>query len=178
VQAQPEEEEMRKLVISLVATTLLAGGAVAAQQAGAVASPALVSAAGSSGVSPASHHITGLFNFTTTMKAYTPIDVGPSGLSPGDGYVILGQPHRNGKPDGLATAQCVYTYVKKPVVVVCTVDYRLSNGLIATTGYSANGGNSVSLVVVGGTGAFANDRGYGLLKPTKTGTGVTLHLHG
>lgn len=159
---------MRKLVISLAAATVLAGGAVAAQQAGAAAS--------SSGASPATHHISGPFNFTTTMKAYTPIDVGPAGLSPGDGYVILGQPHRNGKPDGLATAHCVYTYVQKPVVVVCTVDYRLSNGLIATTGYSANGGGSVSLVVVGGTGAFANDSGYGLLKPTNTGSKVTLHL--
>jgi hypothetical protein len=61
-----------------------------------------------------------------------------------------------------------------------TVDYALNNGLIVTDGY-INGpgqGAPVTLVVVGGTGAYAGASGYGRLQPTATGSNVTLHLAG
>ena len=119
-------------------------------------------------------------SFTTKMTSYTAINVTPAGLSPGDGYVLAGQITRNGTADGLSTAQCTYTVTKGPVLRICTVDYALANGLIVTSGYIHGPGKDapVTLVVDGGTGAFANARGYGYLQPTSTGSNVTLHLTG
>jgi hypothetical protein len=64
------------------------------------------------------------------------------------------------------------------VLRICTVDYALNNGLIATTGYIDGSAESatVTLVVDGGTGAYAKARGYGHLQPTSTGSNVTLNL--
>ena len=114
------------------------------------------------------------------MISYTPIDVAPAGLSPGDGYVLAGRITRHGEADGLSTAQCTYTITAGPVLRVCTVDYALDNGLIITSGYIDGPGKSapVTLVVNGGTGTFAAVRGYGRLQPTSTGSTVTLYLTG
>ncbi|HSR87034.1 MAG TPA: hypothetical protein VLM11_22870 [Streptosporangiaceae bacterium] len=118
------------------------------------------------------------FSFSTKMNSFAPIDMAPQGLSAGDGYVVAGLITRNGKSDGLATAQCTYTLTKGPVLRLCTVDYAFTNGLLVTSGF-INGpaqGAPVALVVVGGTGAFVNVRGYGTLQPTSTGSDVTLQL--
>jgi hypothetical protein len=161
---------MRKSIISIAAIAVMATGAVSALQGGAFAVKAQP-AAGDAATSQ-------VLSFTTTMKSFHAIDVAPKGLSAGDGYVILGQPHSGGKVIGRATASCTFTYTKKPVIVVCTVDYALKNGIITTMGYSATGGNPLALVVTGGTGAFANVRGFGKLQPTSSGSQVTLHLTG
>jgi hypothetical protein len=161
---------MRKSIVSFAVIAVMATGAVSALQEGAfanMAQPAVRDAA--------TGHVV---SFTTTMKSFQPIDVPPTGLSAGDGYVILGQPHSRGKVIGRATASCTFTYTKKPVIVVCTVDYALRNGIITTMGYSDTGGNPLTLVVSGGTGAFANARGFGKLQPTSSGSHVTLHLTG
>ena len=91
-----------------------------------------------------------------------------------------GRVTRHGAADGLSTAQCTYTITKGPVLRLCTVDYALDNGLITTGGYIDGPGKSapVTLVVNGGTGAFAGARGYGRLQPTSTGSTVTLYLTG
>ena len=75
-------------------------------------------------------------------------------------------------------AACTWTVVKGPHLRVCTIDYAMNNGLIATTGFinSPAPGAPVTLVVEGGTGAFKDVRGYGKLQPTPTGSGVTLFL--
>ena len=80
----------------------------------------------------------------------------------------------------LSTAQCTYTITTGPVLRVCTVDYALDNGVITTSGYIDGPGKSasVTLVVNGGTGAFASARGHGRLQPTSTGSTVTLYLTG
>src|SRR5215471_6386692 len=110
---------MRKSIVSLGALALLATGAVSAVPTGAFAMKAQSAVAGAT----ASHTL----SFSTTMKSFQPVDIPPKGLSPGDGYVILGQPHSGGKVIGRATASCTFTYTKKPVIVVCTVDYALKN---------------------------------------------------
>ena len=175
---------MRKLIVSLSAAAIMAAGAIAGLQGAATASTAMlpyhdsgggIQAAGAAS-QPNPHDI----SFTTTMISYTPIDVVPAGLSPGDGYVLAGRVTRYGAADGLSTAQCTYTITRGPVLRVCTVDYALGNGLIATSGYIDGPGKSapVTLVVNGGTGAFADAHGYGRLQPTSTGSNVTLHLTG
>ena len=112
------------------------------------------------------------------MISYTPVNVVPGPLTAGDGYVLAGQVTRFGDPDGLSTAQCTYTDTAGPVLRVCTVDYALNNGLIVTSAYIHGPGKGapVTLVVDGGTGAFAGERGYGTLQPTAAGSHVTLHL--
>jgi len=175
---------MRKLIVSLPAAAIIAAAAVAGLQTGATASTSMIPDPGTSGViqagGGASPQSAPDIAFTTTMISSTAIDVPPAGLSPGDGYVLAGRVARHGTADGLSTAQCTYTLTKGPVLRVCTVDYALHNGLIATTGY-INGpakGAPVTLVVDGGTGAFKNARGYGKLQPTSTGSNVTLYLTG
>jgi hypothetical protein len=173
---------MRKLTVTLPAAAVIAAAAVAALQTGASASttaPAMIRPPGGSpstartAISPDP----GL-SFTTRMISYKAIDVPPAGLSAGDEYVLAGRVIRHDKADGLSTAQCTYTVTSGPVLRVCTVDYALDNGLIITSGYinSSASGAPVTLVVDGGTGAYRNVRGYGLLQPTSTGSNVTLHL--
>ena len=176
---------MRRLIISLSTAAIIAAGAVAGLQAAAAASTTVIPVpAGGGGIQAAAAASRpdppDLFSFTTTMISYTPVDVGAAGLSPGDGYVLAGHVTRHGAADGLSTAQCTYTVTKGPVLRVCTVDYALDNGLITTSGYINGPGKSapVTLVVNGGTGAFAGMRGYGRLQPTPAGSTVTLHLAG
>jgi hypothetical protein len=172
---------MRKLFVSLPAAAIIATAAIVGLQNGATASTAMPPRADSGRViQAASQENPPGISFTTTMISYTAIDVAPGGLSPGDGYVLAGRVIRHGAADGLSTAQCTYTITKGPVLRICTVDYALNNGLIATSGYidgSAQGA-PVTLVVDGGTGAFKNARGYGHLQPTSTGSNVTLYLTG
>jgi hypothetical protein len=177
---------------TLSATAIIAATAVAALQAGASASTAMPVPGSSEPVhagvvsGPANPGPSGpdlsdpTLSFTTTMISYTAVTVSPGGLAAGDGYVIAGQVTRHGDPDGLSTAQCTYTDVKGPVLRVCTVDYALDNGLIVTSGYINGPGKAapVTLVVAGGTGAYAGARGYGLLQPTPAGSHVTLKLTG
>jgi hypothetical protein len=170
---------MRRFIVKLSATALIATGAVAALQAGASASPLMVphlpvgapSAAGSSPADP-------VLSLTTTMLSYTPVNVTPGALAAGDGYVIAGMVSGPGGTGGLSTAQCTFTDTKGPVLRVCTVDYALGNGLIVTSGYANGPGKEapVTLVIDGGTGAYAGAHGYGLLQPDATGSHVTLHL--
>jgi hypothetical protein len=168
---------MRKLTATLSAAAIIATGAVVALQVGAQASPVRPSVP--NGVaSVAAADASQQFSFTTTMMSYTPVTVAPGGLKPGDGYVLAGRAHLHGKTVGLSTASCVYTTVKSPELRICSIDYTIGRGLIATTGFidSTNPGAAVTLVVEGGTGAFANDRGYGTLTPTNAGSDVTLYL--
>jgi hypothetical protein len=112
------------------------------------------------------------------MIANKAIDVPPAGLSPGDYYVLAGRVTRHSRSDGLSTAQCTYTVTSGPVLRVCTIDYALNNGLIVTSGYinGAAPGHPVTLVVAGGTGAYAGARGYGKLTPTSAGSDVRIHF--
>ncbi len=112
------------------------------------------------------------------MLSYTPVNVTPGGLAAGDGYVIAGRVSGHGAPAGLSTAQCTFTVTKGPVLRICTVDYALGNGLIVTSGYIDGPGKDapVTLVVDGGTGAYAGAHGYGMLQPTASGSHVTLRL--
>lgn len=173
---------MRKLYVSLSAAAIIATGAVAALPSGAMAGTAMLPAAGGGGVirtaSTASTEKVPSISFSTTMLSYTAVNVVPGGLAPGDGYVLAGRVTRHGAADGLSTASCTYTITKGPVLRICTVDYALNNGLIATTGYidGAAKGATVTLVVDGGTGAYANARGFGHLQPTSTGSNVALNL--
>jgi len=157
---------MRKLIVKLSAAAMIVGGALAALQ----AAPAAPAAAAPSDP---------VLSFTTTMISYAAVTVTPGKLAAGDGYVIAGRVTTGyGAPDGLSTAQCTFTDTKGPVLRVCTVDYALDNGLIVTSGY-INGpgqGARVTLVIAGGTGAYVGVHGYGTLRPTATGSDVTLHL--
>ena len=148
---------MRKLIVSLATAGALGIGVVAALQAGAAASPA-------SKPPQASQARSAELAFKTQIIARKMIDVPPPGLSAGDSFVIYGLVHRHGRLDGRSTASCVYTYTHGPVLLVCTVDYALKNGLIVTSAYSDKGGAVDELVVEGGNGAYANVRGYGTLQ--------------
>jgi hypothetical protein len=161
---------MRRFMVKLSATTMIAIGAVAALQAGASAHATTPLDGGA-----AQTHVV---SFTTTMLSYAAVNVTKGGLAAGDGYVIAGRVSEYGGPGGLSTAQCTFTDTKGPVLRVCTVDYALGNGLIVTSGYINGPGQDapVTLVIDGGTGAYAGARGYGMLQPTATGSNVTLHL--
>jgi len=167
---------MRKLIVKLSAAAVIAVGGVAALQAGASAAPyphSVPGAAATSGADP-------ILSFTTTMISYTPVGFTSGAPAAGDGYVIAGKVTRHGVPDGLSTAQCTFTDTHGPVLRVCTVDYALDNGLIVTDGYINGPGQDapVTLVIAGGTGAYAHAQGYGRLQPTAAGSNVTLHLAG
>jgi hypothetical protein len=169
---------MRKLIVKLSAAAMIAAGAVGALQAGASAAPyphadSGAAAAAVNGTDP-------VLSFSTTMISYTPVGFTSGAPAAGDGYVIAGKVSGYGAPHGLSTAQCTFTDTHGPVLRVCTVDYALANGLIVTDGYINGPGQDapVTLVIAGGTGAYADARGYGTLQPTAAGSNVTLHLAG
>ena len=181
---------MRKLIATLSATAMIVAGTVAALQTG--ASAATFRPDPDAGAAAATTHL-GLdrgpaatsptdpgLSFTTTMISYVPIGFTSGPPAAGDGYVIASKITWHGVSDGLATAHCTFTDTKGPVLRVCTVDYALDNGLIVTDGYINGAGQDapVTLVVAGGTGAYAGARGYGTLQPTAAGSDVTLHLAG
>ena len=167
---------MRKIIVSVSAAAAIAASALAAMTSGASANTTYLPEPPGGVVQPAAADPS--LSFSTTMISYTPVSVSPGALAAGDGYVIAGKVTRDGAPDGLSTAQCTFTDTAGPVLRVCTVDYALNNGLIATSGYIRGPGKDapVTLVVVGGTGAYAGARGYGMLQPTAAGSNVTLHL--
>jgi hypothetical protein len=172
---------MRKLIVSVSAAAMISISALTAVATGASASATMIPRPGGASSTPASSAPADpTVSFTTTMISYTPVNLRPGGLAAGDGYVLAGRVTRAGAPDGLSTAQCTYTDTAGPVLRICTVDYALDNGLIVTSGF-INGpgkGAPVTLVVNGGTGAFAGARGYGTLQPTAAGSHVTVHLAG
>ena len=165
---------MRKLAVQLSAAAI-AVTALAAMQAGANASTISLPGPHDVAVRTAADPIV---SFTTTMLFYRPVTVSPGALAPGDGYVIAGRVTRYGAPDGLSTAQCTFTDTAGPMLRVWAIDYALNNGLIATSGYINGPGQDapVTLVVDGGTGAYAGAHGYGTLRPTAAGSRVSLHL--
>ena len=168
---------MRKLIVELSAAAMIAAGAIAALQAGASAAAVYYPTRGAahraaaSGADP-------VLSFTTTMLSYAPVGYTSGAPETGDGYVIAGKVILDGAPDGLSTAQCTYTDTHGPILRVCTVDYALDNGLIVTVAYINGAGKAapVTLVIAGGTGAYAGAHGYGTLQPTAAGSNVTLHL--
>jgi hypothetical protein len=166
---------MRKLIVRLSAAAMVAATAAAALQGAASAMPVPQTGQAAPAAPSASDPV---LSFTTTMISYAPVTVAPGGLTAGDGYVIAGKVTRHGAPDGLSTAQCTFTDTKGPVLRVCTVDYALDNGLIVTSGYINGPGQDaqVTLVIDGGTRAYAGASGYGTLQPTAAGSDVTLHL--
>jgi hypothetical protein len=168
---------MRKLTATLSAAAMIAATAVAALQTGASAATYSHSVPGAGAAAIGSDPV---LSFTTTMISYTPVGFTSGAPAAGDGYVIAGKVTRYGVPDGLSTAQCTFTDTHGPVLRVCTVDYALDNGLIVTDGYINGPGQHapVTLVIAGGTGAYADARGYGTLQPTAAGSNVTLHLAG
>ena len=170
---------MRKLITKLSAATMIAASAVAALQ-GAASARDLPMVTPHQMDNPAPTHRDPGLSFTTTMISYTPVGFTSGAPKAGDGYVLAGKVTRHGAPDGLSTAQCTFTDTHGPVLRVCTVDYALDNGLIVTDGYINGPGQDarVTLVIVGGTGAYADARGYGTLQPTAAGSDVTLHLVG
>jgi hypothetical protein len=169
---------MRKLTATLSAAAMIAATAVLALQTAASAAPFPHSDAGLAAQIASETH-PGL-SFTTRIISYTPLGFSSGTPSAGDGYVIAGRITLSGVPYGLGTAHCIFTDTHGPVLRVCTVDYSLDNGLIVTDGFINGPGQDapVTLVVVGGTGAYADAQGYGTLQPTKAGSDVTLHLTG
>jgi hypothetical protein len=179
--ANPQEDPMRKLIVKVSAAAMIAAGAVTALQAGASAAPVPHSDDGAAAIVQAGGRQSDpTLSFTTTMISYTPVGFTSGAPAAGDGYVIAGQVTRHGVRDGLSTAQCTFTDTHGPALRVCTVDYALDNGLIVTDGYINGPGQDapVTLVIAGGTGAYAGARGYGKLQPTATGSDVTLRLAG
>jgi hypothetical protein len=169
---------MRKLIIKLSAAAMIAAGTVAAVQSGASAAAVYYPDLGAASVAPAASGADPVLSFSTTMLSYAPVGYTSGAPKAGDGYVIAGQVTLHGSPDGLSTAQCTFTDTRGPLLRVCTVDYALDNGLIVTSGYINGPGQAapVTLVIAGGTGAYAGAHGYGTLQPTATGSNVTLHL--
>jgi hypothetical protein len=176
---------MRKLIVKLSAAAMIAASAVAALQAGASArdvpfAPQMLRPPNGGVAQTAAHRGPSdpALSFTTTMISYAAVGFTSGAPAAGDGYVIAGKVSGYGVPHGLSTAQCTYTDTHGPVLRVCTVDYALANGLIVTDGYIDGPGQGapVTLVIVGGTGAYADAHGYGTLQPTATGSNVTLHL--
>jgi allene oxide cyclase-like protein len=168
---------MHKLIVKLSAAALVAAGTVAALQTGASASVPHYGL-GASSVAPAARGADPVLSFTTKMLSFAPIGYTSGPPAAGDGYVIASKITANGAPDGFATASCTFTDTKGPMLRVCTVDYALNSGLIVTDGFINGPGadHPVTLVVVGGTGAYAGATGYGTLTPTTPGSDVTLHL--
>jgi hypothetical protein len=184
-----QEDPMRKLTVKLSAAVMIVAGTVAALQAGASAATLRpepdAGAEGTTmnlGLAPgaAASRTDPVLSFTTKMISYVPVGFTSGPPAAGDGYVIASKVTRYGVPDGLATAHCTFTDTKGPVLRVCTVDYALDNGLIITDGYINGPGQDapVTLVIAGGTGAYADARGYGTLQPTAAGSDVTLRLAG
>ena len=111
------------------------------------------------------------------MLSYTPVNVTPGGLAAGDGYVIAGRVSGHGARPGCPRPSAP-SPSPRPGLRICTVDYAPGNGLIVTSGYIDGPGKDapVTLVVDGGTGAYAGAHGYGMLQPTASGSHVTLRL--
>jgi hypothetical protein len=168
---------MRKLIVKLSAAALVAAGTVAALQTGASASVPH-SGLDASSVAPAASTADPTLSFTTKMISFAPIGYTSGPPAAGDGYVIASKITYGGAPDGFATAYCTFTDSKGPLLRVCTVDYALGTGLIVTEGFINGPGadHPVTLVIVGGTGAYVGAEGYGTLTPTTPGSDVSLHL--
>ena len=114
------------------------------------------------------------------ITAFTPIDVGDPGDSPGDQGVIAGTLTEDGDDVGAYQGHCVN--VTDPSNSECTFSFFLEDGqIVVTTGYGADNGadDEATSPIVGGTGRYSKARGY--IEETETGEDtirVEFHLEG
>lgn len=114
------------------------------------------------------------------ITAFTPIDLGQPGPSPGDQGVLAGTLTGAGADAGSYQGHCVN--ITDPSNSECTFSFFLGDGqIVVTTGYGKpNGaGSSAESPIVGGTGRYSKARGY--IEETETGEDtihVVFHLEG
>lgn len=114
------------------------------------------------------------------ITAFTPVDLGEEGDSPGDQGVIAGILTADGEDAGAYQGHCVN--ITDPSNSECTFSFFLDDGqIVVTTGYGQlNGaGDSAESPITGGTGRYSEARGY--IEETETGEGtihVVFHLEG
>jgi hypothetical protein len=101
------------------------------------------------------------FTLDGKLTAFTPVDLAAAGESPGDLGVIAGTLSENGDDAGSYQGYCVS--ITGPSNSECTFTFALEDGqLVVTTGYGDFNGadDTARSPVVGGTGAYANTRGW------------------
>ncbi len=114
------------------------------------------------------------------ITAFTPVDLGEEGDSPGDQGVIAGTLTEHGDDAGAYQGHCVNITV--PSNSECTFSFFLDDGqIVVTTGYGELNGadDSAESPIIGGTGRYSKARGY--IEETETGEGtihVVFHLEG
>ena len=107
--------------------------------------------------------------------AYTNIDVGPPGASPGDMMVFQSEviDSTTKEPVGHDSGWCVRTWKSKELSE-CTFTLTLPDGQISVQGPADRHGETL-LAVTGGTGKYSGARGELKLK-TRVGVGIDNHL--
>ena len=116
----------------------------------------------------------GSFAVDGQITAFTPIDLGEAGDSPGDQGVLAGVLTQDGDDAGSYQGHCVN--ITDPSNSECTFSFFLDDGqIVVTTGYGeANGaGDSAASPIIGGTGRYADARG--VIEETETGED-TIHV--
>lgn len=113
--------------------------------------------------------------FTNAIDSFAPLDLGAPGPSAGDQFLVASHVV-SGNVTGTTAASCQVVTTLGAGVRLCEVDFRLAKGTITTRGLTNTAQSSVTLVVTGGTGRYAEATGRGTLTPTATGSTVTLHL--
>lgn len=114
------------------------------------------------------------------ITAFTPIDLGDDGDSPGDQGVIAGTLTENGNEAGAYQGHCVN--ITDPSNSECTFSFFLDDGqIVVTTGYGELNGadDRAESPIIGGTGRYSKARGY--IDETEPGEGrihVVFHLEG
>jgi hypothetical protein len=131
------------------------------------------SAVGSAAASPGDARRT--LSFTNQLDTLTPVDLGPVGPSAADQFLVSSHIVA-GDVAGTTAASCQVVTTKGAGVRLCEVDFQLAGGVVTTRGLTNTAQQSVTLVVTGGTGRYAEAQGSGTLVPTATGSVVTLHL--
>jgi hypothetical protein len=114
------------------------------------------------------------FDLDGQITAFTPIDLGEEGDSPGDQGVLAGTLSDDGEAAGAYQGHCVS--ITDPGNSDCTFSFFLDDGqIVVTTGYGELNGaeSSAQSPIVGGTGRYADARGY--IEETETGED-TIHV--
>jgi hypothetical protein len=103
----------------------------------------------------------------------TSLDLGPTGTSPGDQYIVSGDlfDHAGGIKIGHTGAQCT-TFSGNATAagdVLCTIILVFDRGQISTQGLFDSAafltrGETLPLTIVGGTGIYRNARGEGTIQ--------------
>jgi hypothetical protein len=114
-------------------------------------------------------------SFTNAIDSFTPLDLGQVGPSAGDQFLVASH-IVSGNVAGTTAASCQVVTTAGAGVKLCEVDFRLAHGTITARGLTNTAQLSVTLVVTGGTGRYAEARGSGTLTPTATGSVVALRL--